>query len=62
MTLEDLIQRARELRGDADRLTADVRRDSEYDPEGIAWKAEQLANAIDRGIRLAEGRSSADEQ
>lgn len=58
MTLDELIDRARELRGEADRLAADVRRDNRLDPDGINWKAEQLANAIDRGIRIVEGRET----
>lgn len=57
MTLDDLIQRARDLRGDADRLAADTKRDVKYDNDSIAWKAGQLAEAIDRGIRIAEGRA-----
>lgn len=56
--LKELIERARALRSDADRLAADLRRDGDRndgDDIEAKWRAEQMANLIDKAVKVGEG-------
>jgi hypothetical protein len=56
--LKELIERARALRSDADRLAADLRRDGDRndgDDLEAKWRAEQMANLIDKAVKVGEG-------